>query len=637
MENPKIAVFQVLKLILLLPAVVLVCCQGPQGNEARGSKEAHAFTNHLANESSPYLLQHAHNPVDWYPWGEQALNKAQEENKLIILSVGYAACHWCHVMEDESFADSAVASVMNENFVSIKVDREERPDVDKIYMDASYLMTGRGGWPLNVIALPDGRPIFAGTYFPKKDWMKILERISAQYQEAPELLVKIADQVTEGIQTLETVGLNTESSLFSDEQLTQVHGLFMKDIDTLKGGRLGSQKFPTPSIWQYLLRYHFFTKDPVALQAVNKTLKAMAHGGIYDHLGGGFARYATDPDWHVPHFEKMLYDNAQLISLYSRAYQLTKDPLYQTIVHQTAAFVEREMTSEQGAFYSSYDADSEGEEGKFYVWTANEIDELLGDRAAVFKDYYQITNNGNWEQGKNILVPTSKPQDLLQKYDLEASELEETLEKARARLFKVRKKRVAPALDDKVLTSWNALMISGYLDAYRVFGEPRYLQNATKNAEFLLENMRSDDGRLNRNYKDGKSSINAFLDDYSHTIQALIGLYEATFQEQWLLEAKSLTDYVLTHFDDAESGMFFYTSDEDPALLTRKMELSDNVIPSSNSSMATNLYLLGTYLYEEDYLAKAKQMVINIQDTMLEQPVFYSNWAILMHLSVQPL
>ncbi len=622
----------------LLLGIVLATCQGQQkGSHSLDSQSGHAYSNHLVNESSPYLLQHAHNPVDWYPWGTEALEKAKSENKLMVISVGYAACHWCHVMEAESFADSTVASIMNENFVSIKVDREERPDVDKIYMDASYLMTGRGGWPLNVIALPDGRPIFAGTYFPKKDWLRILERISGQYDEAPELLVKIADQVTEGIQDLETVDLNTETGDFTGEQLLQVHNLFMKDIDTVRGGRLGSQKFPTPSIWQYLLKYHFYTKDPTAINAVNTTLKAMAQGGIYDHLGGGFARYATDKDWHVPHFEKMLYDNAQLVSLYARAYQLTRDPLYKQVVLETTDFIAREMTSDQGAFYSSYDADSEGVEGKFYVWTDQEVREVLGPEADLFTDYYTVSKIGNWENGKNILVPTRKPKAVMDKYNLDPQLLGEKLSQARKKLFKARSKRVPPALDDKVLTSWNALMVTGYLDAYRVLGEQRFLDAALKNAKFLLKKVKSKDGRLDRNFKDNRASINAFLDDYSHTIQALIGLYEATFEEQWLLEAQSIAEYVLVHFKDQESGMFYYTSDQDPDLLTRKMELSDNVIPSSNSTMAMNLYLLGTYLYREDLLQISRQMLLNIQATMLTQPVFYSYWAMLMHQTTQPL
>ncbi len=626
------------KVLSILLLVIIANCQGPrQSKDSDQLAHSDGYGNHLVGESSPYLLQHAHNPVDWYPWGDEAMEKAKKENKLLVISVGYAACHWCHVMENESFADSSVAAIMNENYVSIKVDREERPDVDKIYMDASYLMTGRGGWPLNVIALPDGRPVFAGSYFPKKDWTKILNHIINQYEEDPERLQTIADQVTQGLQDIETVTLNTEAEDFTKEQLQQLHVRFMQDIDTIKGGRTGVQKFPTPSIWQYLMRYYFFDKDPQALDAVNKTLTAMAKGGIYDHLGGGFARYSTDPDWRVPHFEKMLYDNAQLLSLYARAYQLTKNPLYKTVVTETADFVKREMTSKQGAFYSSYDADSEGEEGKFYVWTEEEVRGILKEEADPFIAYYTIQKGGNWEHSKNILIPSKYPEKIISKSGLDPQRFKTSIENSRSKLFEARMERVPPKLDDKVLTSWNALMSVGYLDAYRVFGEKEYLDVALKNIQFLLEHSKSTDGGLNRNFKDNTSNINGFLDDYSHTIQALLGLYEATFDEKWLQEARSLTDYTIEHFQDPESGMFFYTSKDDPKLLARKMELSDNVIPGSNSSMANNLYLLGTYLYHQPYLDISRQMLLNVQSTLMEQPVFYSNWAMLMHQMTQPL
>lgn len=614
--------------------LAIASCQSVQ----QGILEAqHQYTNNLVNESSPYLLQHAHNPVDWYPWGEKALDKAQKEQKLMVISVGYAACHWCHVMEEESFEDSLVAKIMNENFVSIKVDREERPDVDKIYMDASYLMTGRGGWPLNVIAMPDGRPIFAGTYFPKSDWMKILDHIVKQYEEEPERLKEIADKITEGVQTIETVELNADEVEFSDELLGALHQNFISEVDMVKGGRKGSQKFPTPSTWKYLMRHYYFSKDEQSLKALNTTLSAMANGGIYDHLGGGFARYTVDANWRVPHFEKMLYDNSQLVSLYSKAFQLTGDPLYKKVVLETTEFIEREMTSSEGGFYSSYDADSEGEEGKFYVWTEPEIRETLKNDADVIIDYFGIKKGGNWEDGKNILIPVADPSKVLERHGQSSEEFNTILEKAKKLLFSARSKRVYPGLDDKVLTSWNALMITGYLDAYRVFKEEKFLKTALKSADFLLKNAKSEDGRLNRNYKDGKSSINAFLDDYSFLIQAFIGLYEATFDEKWLREAEQLSEYAIEHFFNSNNGMFFYTSNEDADLITRKMELSDGDIPGSNSIMAQNLFYLGTYLYKEDYIDKAKQMLSNILSTMQQQPIFYSNWAMLMLQIGEPL
>lgn len=622
------------KLLSIILVLIIANCQ----NARQGVLEAqHVYTNNLINQSSPYLLQHAHNPVNWYPWGDEALDKAQKEQKMLIISVGYAACHWCHVMEKESFEDSLVAKVMNDNYVSIKVDREERPDVDQIYMDAAYLMTGRGGWPLNVIALPDGRPIFAGTYFPKKEWLKILNHVVNQYNEDPERLAEIADKITEGIQSIETIELNTSNIDISEDQLKTLHSDIIGEVDFARGGRKGLQKFPIPSIWKYLMKHYYFTKDEQSLQAVNKTLTAMAQGGIYDHLGGGFARYSTVPDWRVPHFEKMLYDNSQLISLYSRAYQLTKNPLYKKVVMETTEFIEREMTSKEGGFYTSFDADSEGEEGKFYVWSESEIRSILGDQADLLIDYFGVKKGGNWEDGKNILIPIKEPDKILKKRDISESDFSEVLDEGRSKLFNVRTKRIHPALDDKILTSLNALMITGYLDAYRVFGNDRFLEIALENAAFLLENAKSDDGRLTRNHKDGRSTINAFLDDYSFLIQAFIALYEATFEEKWLYQAEQLCNYTIKHFFNGDNGMFYYTSNKDPELIARKMELSDNVIPSSNSSMAHNLYLLGTYLYKNEYLDMARQMISNILPNMSQQPIFYSNWAALMMQLNQPL
>ena len=622
------------KLLSIILLLIIANCQKAQHG---GLEAQHRHANNLVNETSPYLLQHAHNPVDWHPWGEEALNKAKEQEKMLVISVGYAACHWCHVMEEESFEDSLVAKLMNENYISIKVDREERPDVDKIYMDAANLMTGRGGWPLNVIALPDGRPIFAGTYFPKDDWMKILNHWITQYEKDPVRLDEFADKVTEGIRSIESIELNTSELNISDEQLATLHSAFIDEVDMKRGGRNGVQKFPSPSIWKYLMRHYFFTKDEQSLKAVTKTLTAMAQGGIYDHLGGGFARYSTDPEWRVPHFEKMLYDNSQLVSLYSRAYQLTGNPLFKKVVFETAEFIEREMTSDSGGFYTSFDADSEGEEGKFYVWSESEIPSILGDQTDLIIDYYGIKKGGNWEDGKNILIPAENPQEIWEKHGMSESEFNEALQKANLKLFSERTKRVHPGLDDKILTSLNALMITGYLDAYRVFKDQHYLEMAIDNALFLMENAKSADGRLTRNHKDGRSNINAFLDDYSAVIQAFIALYEATFDEKWLNQAEQFCDYAIKHFFNNDNGMFYFTSDLDPDLLTRKMELSDSEIPSSNSSMAENLYLLGTYLYKSEYLEMSRQMLSNILPAMSEYPIFYSNWAALIIQLNQPL
>lgn len=611
---------------------MLSSCNRPSG-QVTSDANKHRYTNKLVNESSPYLLQHAHNPVDWYPWGDAALAKAKKEDKLIIISVGYAACHWCHVMEHESFEDTTVSNIMNEHFVSIKVDREERPDVDDVYMTACQLASKGGcGWPLNAFALPDGRPVWAGTYFPKENWMEILEYFQNLYDTDREKLEEYAKQITEGIRTAEEINLRTGDFDFSKETLSGIADQFMRNIDYEWGGRNGAPKFPMPNNWDFLLSYHYRTGDEKALEAVTTTLDKMAIGGIYDQLGGGFARYSTDSEWIVPHFEKMLYDNGQLVSLYANAFKLTQNPMYKKVVDETLTFIDRELSDENGGFYSSLDADSEGEEGKFYVWQKSEIDSLLVDENTikVYSDYFNIKAKGNWEHS-NILYRTKVKEDIAKKHDLSIEDLDQLIAQANKKLFDARASRIRPGLDDKVLTSWNALMLKGYVDAYKAFGTAAYKERALKNADFLLQNMLQDRGRLNRNYKDGQSVINAFLDDYALSIQAFIALYEITFDEKWLNTANQLSEYVLAHFSDEETGMFNYTSDLDPPLVARKMELSDNVIPGSNSSMARSLFYLGTYLYKSDYIERAQQMMYNMITRIeaTEMPNFYSNWCLL--------
>ncbi|HSW54441.1 MAG TPA: thioredoxin domain-containing protein [Ignavibacteriaceae bacterium] len=595
--------------------------------------------NKLTNESSPYLLQHANNPVDWYPWGSEALDKAKSENKLVIISIGYAACHWCHVMEHESFEDESVARVMNDFYVSIKVDREERPDVDQIYMDAAHLITGRGGWPLNVIALPDGRPVFAGTYFRKNDWTKILLYFKDLYLKEPETFNTEAEKLTNAIKSIKVPGLGEGKSSFTKEDLDEVFNKIISYIDFENGGTRGAPKFPMPSIHQFLLTYNFHIKNPKALEAVTTTLDKMADGGIYDHIGGGFARYSTDDIWKVPHFEKMLYDNAELVSLYSHAYKVTGNDLYKKVVYETLDFIEREMTDESGGFYSSLDADSEGEEGKYYVWTKEEIENLLGKSSELFCDYYSISSIGNWE-GNNILFITQKKEDLSKKYQISEELFDRTISESKKILFDERNKRIRPGLDDKILTSWNSLMLRGYVDAYAAFGEKKFLEAAVKNGEFILNNMMSEDGRLNRNYKNGlprrstsakpgKSNINAFLDDYAYTIEALISLYEATFDEKWIHNAKRIADYVLLHFKDEHSDFFFYTSDLDDPLIARKIDFSDNVTPSSNSSLAEGLFKLSKFFYKDNYEELAGNLVKSIKNAAVMNPTFHSYWLFL--------
>ncbi len=593
----------------------------------------HAYTNSLINESSPYLLQHAHNPVNWYPWGDEALEKAEKEDKLVIISVGYAACHWCHVMEHESFEDPEVAEKMNEHFISVKVDREERPDVDDIYMTACNLITGRGGWPLNAIALPDGRPFFAGTYFPKDQWMDILDQIIKMKETDRAKIEDSANKITQGINEVDIIEKFEGDISYEASDLKTIQTAFKERLDYKNGGRVGSPKFPMPNNYEYLLKYGSKYNDKEALQSVELTLDKMAAGGIYDQLGGGFARYSVDDIWLVPHFEKMLYDNGQLISLYSEGYKFFAKPRYEEVIRETLDFVERELMSEQYAFYSSLDADSEGEEGKFYVWQENEIDSLISDprQSEIFKYYFDISANGNWEH-TNILNRPRSDKEVADKFGIAIQELRDICNTAMKSLMKERSKRVKPGLDDKVLTAWNALMLRGYVKAFDALKEPHFLEIALKNADFLSKNMMKSDGRLDRNYKDGKSSINGFLDDYALLAQAFISLYETTLEEQWLAKAKKLVEYSLDHFYDSKTGVFNYTSDLDPGLIARKIESMDNVIPASNSVMARNLYALGTLYYDLDMQGKAKQLIANYGNQIKEtaSPDFFSNWLQLM-------
>ncbi len=618
--------------ILLISVLTLYSCNSNnvKNKEVMPNDIHQKYTNKLIDESSPYLLQHAHNPVNWYPWGQEALDKAKRENKLIIVSIGYSACHWCHVMEHESFENEEVAKFMNENFVSIKVDREERPDIDQVYMDAVRIMTGGGGWPLNCIALPDGRPIYGGTYFPKANWMDMLSKVKQYVDENPEGAEERANSITKGIHSTEKIYLNDEQPEFTISNLDSIFKNWKRTIDFKFGGSVGSPKFPLPVGYQFLLHYNYLTGNKDALKAVTTTLDKMADGGIYDQIGGGFARYSTDDQWFAPHFEKMLYDNAQLVSLYSSAYQKTKNQRYKQIVEETLEFVKRELTSPEGGFYSALDADSEGKEGKFYVWTKFELKQILGDKADFIIDYYNVTDNGNWENGENILYRYETDEEVAKRFSITVDEVRNRVEEAKKILLNARSKRVRPGLDDKILTQWNALMLKAYVDAYKVFDNEEYLNIALQNANFIMTKMMTENGSLNRNYKDGKSTINAFMDDYAFTIDAFIDLYQATFDEKWLKTAEYLTDYTILHFYNSNSGMFYFTSDEDKALITRKTEVSDNVIPSSNSQMAKNLFVLGQYLFNKDYLSKAKQMLSNVAKNTITGGAYYANWDILM-------
>ncbi|MEO6347712.1 MAG: thioredoxin domain-containing protein, partial [Aquaticitalea sp.] len=552
---------------------------------------SYPYTNDLINETSPYLLQHAHNPVNWHGWNDESSAFAKQQKKLMIISIGYAACHWCHVMEHESFEDTEVAKIMNDHFISIKVDREERPDIDQVYMNAVQLMTGSGGWPMNVVALPDGRPVWGGTYFKKEQWMSALEQISELYDTNHEKLVAYADQLEQGIRSLDVVELNTEEAVFTTDFISKSITNWSTQFDHSQGGMTRAPKFMMPNNYQFLLRYAYQIDNEELKKYVNLTLTQMAYGGVFDQIGGGFSRYSVDDKWHVPHFEKMLYDNAQLVSLYADAYLITKDKLYKDVIMETLEFVNRELTGTQGNFYSSLDADShnkEGqlEEGAFYVWQKEELKLMLKDDFELFSDYYNINSYGFWEHDNYVLIRKDDDASILKKFKLTSEELSTKKQNWKEFLLKERSKRERPRLDDKTLTSWNALMLKGYVDAYRVLGDKTYLDTALKNAEFIMKNQIRDDGGLNHNYKDDKSTINGYLEDYATTVEAFITLYEQTLDIKWLKEAKKLTDYSFDHFYDNQSNLFFFTSNSDANLVSRSIEYRDNVVPASNSIMA---------------------------------------------------
>lgn len=594
------------------------------------------YTNALINETSPYLLQHAHNPVNWLPFNETNLAKAKTQNKLIIISVGYAACHWCHVMEHESFEDETVAQLMNDNYINLKVDREERPDVDQVYMNAVQLMTGRGGWPLNVVCLPDGRPVWGGTYFRKNDWMNALDKIAELYIRRPEELQDYANKLAQGMTNMDLITPNLNAPKFSKDVLEDVVRTWAKQLDYRNGGYTGAPKFMMPNNYLFLLRYAHQNKDTELLDFVNHTLTKMAYGGIYDQVGGGFSRYSVDERWHVPHFEKMLYDNAQLVSLYSDAYRLTKNQLYKTIVEETLAFINRELTSDNGIFYSSLDADSlddknELEEGAFYVWTKDELKQLLNDTEfQLFSEYYNINSYGHWEHGNYVLIKNQSDETFCKLHNLSSKALNDKLKSWKSLLLSTREKRSRPRLDDKTLTSWNALMIKGYVDAYRAFGNADYLQKAKDNARFIKHVQLQPEGHLLHNYKNGKSTINGFLEDYATTIDAFLALYQVTFNEQWLNTSRDLTNYCFDHFFNDDNSMFYFTSNTDIALVNRPVEYRDNVIAASNSMMAKSLFLLSHYYDNEIYLKTSEKMLNNIKDEALQHGSGFSNWLDLM-------
>ncbi len=587
-------------------------------------------SNALINSSSPYLLQHAHNPVNWYPWGIEALNLAKSENKPLLISIGYSACHWCHVMEHECFEDEETAEIMNEYFVCIKVDREERPDIDQLYMLAVQLMSSRGGWPLNCFALPDGKPIYGGTYFPKANWQQVLRQIHNLFTNDYAQVKEYAENLTKGIEQTELFKIKSGDSAINSDDLRQSVNNWMGISDHEEGGPNRAPKFPLPNNYQFLLRYSHIKQQNHVLAYTHLTLKKMAFGGIYDQIGGGFARYSTDPYWKAPHFEKMLYDNGQLISLYAEGYLNRPDEDYKRICEQTANFISRELTAPQGYFYSALDADSEGEEGKYYVWKKDEIKSILNNEEYIIaEDYFSINPAGLWEHENYILLRRDENRIVAERLEISENKLESQIVNISEKLLKAREKRIKPGLDDKMLCSWNAMMIRGFADASRVFGNETMLNQAKKAAEFILLNLKDDSGKLYHSWKNGIKSIPGFLEDYCFLIDSFIGLYESTYEENWLLEARELMFTVMDDFDRSDSGLFYFTSNKTETWVARQLETSDNVQPASNSMMARNLNRLGIYFGKHEWMNQADKMLMTVKDELVKYGAGYSNWAML--------
>lgn len=593
-------------------------------------------TNKLIHSSSPYLLQHAHNPVNWVEWSEEAFQQAQEEDKLVLISVGYSACHWCHVMAHECFENEEVAELMNKHLICIKVDREERPDVDQIYMNAVQLMTQQGGWPLNCFTLPDGRPIFGGTYFPKEKWKDIIHQLQHTLKTAPDKVEEYAKQVTEGVIYSELVeAVEIHDDFDSDVLKAMVHS-WKQSFDFEEGGNTRVPKFPLPNNYEFLLRYGVQFKDTTTINHVHKTLHKIGFGGIYDQIAGGFARYSTDRLWKVPHFEKMLYDNAQLLSIYAKAFQQTNSPLYKDIIEGTINWLIQDMRSDENGFYSALDADSEGVEGKFYIWTKEELQEILEKDYDWFSEFYNVNQLGLWESNQYILMRTDTKKEWCERHQISLEKFEQDLTLAQQKLLKVRSQRISPGLDDKQLTSWNAMTIKGLAEAGLALQNDEYIKMATQTAQWLIKyQYNSETQILFRTRKDGKSKINGFLEDYAHTIDAFITLFEITFDKQWIDTAVQLMKFTIEHFYDTQSKMFFFT-DKDTELFTRKMEINDNVIPASNSVMANNLFKLSKLLHSSPFAEMAKQMLSNIYNEMPKYGSGYSNWGLLALSEIAP-
>ncbi len=586
----------------------------------------HAHTNALINTTSPYLLQHAHNPVNWEPWGKVALNRAKKEDKPIIVSIGYSSCHWCHVMEKESFEDTTVANLMNEHFINIKVDREERPDIDQIYMDAVQSMGLNGGWPLNVFLTPDQKPFYGGTYFPNEGWKRLLTNVAEGFKNNRLQIDESAGKFTANLKMGEKEKYKLEgvNHTLNKEAVAATYQRLAARFDKKDGGLDKAPKFPVPAVWQFLATYYQHTKEESALTHLKFTLDKIANGGIYDHVGGGFARYSVDREWHVPHFEKMLYDNGQLLSLYANGYKLTSDPWFKQVIMETVEWLEREMKDDSGGLYSALDADSEGEEGKFYVWTHEEVKAIAGEDLPLITDYYDVSKQGNWEE-KNVLRKLKTDEEILKKHRLTVVKLTKKLKAFKEKALDERSKRIRPGLDSKIIAGWNGLTLSGLSEAYQATGEKNILALAKENASFIYDELLNNN-RLNR--FPGKN-MEGFLEDYAAVIQGFTKYYETTFDWKYMEAARTLLTRANDAFFDEKENLYFFTSDDAEVLIARKKELFDNVIPSSNSLMTWNLIHVGTHFYDYELINKGKLILAQVNELIQQKPEYMSYWGAL--------
>jgi uncharacterized protein YyaL (SSP411 family) len=592
--------------------------------------------NELIHATSPYLLQHAYNPIAWYPWGKIALAKAQQEDKPILLSIGYSSCHWCHVMAKESFEDKAIAAIMNQYFVCIKVDREERPDLDQVYVAALQAMGIQPGWPLHVFLFPNQQPFYGGTYFPPAAWKQLLQHIIQALKTHRKHLETSASHFTQALQaqTVHAELLKEPEQSLTTPTIQLLLQRLYQDLDMQTGGMKGAPKFPMPSLHACLLDYYRWTKDLQALEQLETTLKHMAYGGIYDQLGGGFARYATDEYWLIPHFEKMLYDNAQLMSLYAQAYLTTQNVFYQTILDQTITFIKQEMLHQDGGFYSALDADTEGIEGKFYLWNQKELVQTLGQDAALIMQYYNVTEPGNWEKGYNILYRSLDEANKIPQ--LTQASVQRKLSQAQNKLRIYRNQRPKPKLDDKIITSWNGMMLQALIDAYYALDNTSYLELANNQALFISKYL-IQENQIWHSYRQGNCSGVGYLEDYAWVSKAFISLYQATLEESWLYKANQLVNYANTHYWDEKKCLFYFTNKKASDLIARTQEVFDQVIPSSNAVMAHNLFNLGHLLAQPQLLAQAQSMLHKVLNLLQQHPVYLTHWASLYIKQLQAL